>query len=135
MIIKWNDTFHVNIDHVDNQHRNLVGLVNNLAEAMANAKGKDVLAAIIDDLVSYTQEHFQAEERIMELVNYPELTMHQSEHAAFIEKVTDFQIKFDRGQLGLTIEVMNFLCDWVRNHIKKSDKKYAEFIGENGLPS
>ncbi|MCL7488500.1 MAG: bacteriohemerythrin [Desulfobulbaceae bacterium] len=133
ILIRWDESFFVNIDEIDKQHEKLVGIVNTLAEAMSEGQGKTVLGKIIDELVDYTKIHFRTEERVLKLVDYPELEKHQAEHADFVQKVTDFQKGFDRGQLGLTVEVMNFLCDWVRNHIKKNDKQYALYIDEHGL--
>ena len=52
MIIKWDDSFRVDIEDVDKQHKNLIGIVNRLAEAMADGTGKNTLAAIFDELVS-----------------------------------------------------------------------------------
>jgi hemerythrin-like metal-binding protein len=100
---------------------------------MSEGQGKSVLGEIIDELVNYTVVHFRTEERILKIVNYPEFSGHQKEHADFVQKVSDFQKGFARGQLGLTVEVMNFLCDWVRIHIKKNDKKYAQFLDTHGL--
>ena len=133
MIIKWDKSFYVNIEEIDQQHEKLVGIVNSLAEAMADGEGKKVLAKIIQELVYYTKVHFQTEERILQLIDYHKLKEHKRQHREFVDKVTEFQTNFDRGQLGLTVEVMNYLCEWVRNHIKKSDKQYAQFIDENEL--
>lgn len=133
ILVKWDESFLVNVDEIDQQHQKLVGIVNKLAVAMSEGKGKNVLGKIIDELVNYTIVHFRTEERILKIVNYPEFSGHQREHADFVQKVSDFQKEFARGQLGLTVEVMNFLCDWVRIHIKKNDKKYAQFLDTHGL--
>lgn len=133
MLIQWNDSFNVHIEDVDYQHQTLVSLINDLGEAMSDGKGKEFLQKILAELIRYTKDHFQAEERIFRIVDYPESEEHKREHDTFVQKVTDFQVDFDRGRLGLTVEVLNFLCDWVRNHIKQSDKKYAQYIDASGL--
>jgi len=51
----------------------------------------------------------------------------------FVAKVSEFKDGFEKGKLGLSISVMDFLSDWLRNHIKGVDKKYGPFFNEKGL--
>jgi len=37
------------------------------------------------------------------------------------------------NKLGITLEVMNFLKDWLSHHILSVDKKYAPFLNEKGI--
>lgn len=135
IIIEWNETFYTHVDEIDRQHQNLINIINELAQSMADGKGRSVIGKIIDRLVDYTQVHFRTEERIFTLIDYPETKRHLKEHADFVQKITVFHDGFRNGRLGLTVEVMNFLCDWARNHIKKSDKEYAAYLNEQGLRS
>ena len=57
----------------------------------------------------------------------------KQEHAAFSMKVDDFAKKFQKGQLGISIELMDFLSDWLGKHIKGTDKKYSALFNANGL--
>lgn len=132
VIIEWNETFSTNVDEIDKQHRHLIDLINELAQSMADGRGRTVIGTIIDKLVDYTKVHFRTEERIFTLVEYPETKSHVKEHADFIRKIMEFRDGFKSGRIGLTVEVMNFLCDWARNHIKKSDKHYAAYIADQG---
>jgi hemerythrin len=132
-LITWNESLSVNIAEIDRQHKKLIGMVNDLNDAMKVGKGKEVLGEIVRGLVSYTVTHFRAEENYFDRYGYPETDAHKKEHAAFIEKVTDFKDKFESKNLFLTIEVMNFLSDWLKNHIMGTDKKYSRFFNEKGV--
>ena len=83
-------------------------------------------------LASYTVTHFKTEERYFDQLGYPETDSHKKEHVAFVEKVTDLKNKFETRNLLLTIEVMDFLSDWLRGHIMGTDKKYSGFFNETG---
>ena len=48
-LIKWNDSFSVNVVKVDQEHKKLIAMVNDLTDAMKAGKGKDVLGKILDD--------------------------------------------------------------------------------------
>ena len=129
-IFKWDDSLVVHVEVIDRQHRKLVEIINTLAESMALGKGRDELGRIISGLKEYTQEHFRTEEAIIDQYNYPESAGHKEEHAEFVDRVSSFNDDFQAGRLGITVEILNFLCDWLRDHIKGSDGKIGRFINE-----
>lgn len=77
--------------------------------------------------------HFKTEEKYMQNFKFTGYQAHKKEHEGFVNKVDAFQNDFDEGKLGLSIEVMTFLRDWVLKHIKETDKKYIDIFKENGL--
>ncbi len=131
--MNWSDEFSVNVKEIDDQHRKLVELINKLHTAMAERKGKEVLGGIIKELMDYTAYHFSTEEKYFEMYNYPEKLAHIQEHNDFVRKVQEFQKGFEAGKILLSVDIMNFLTDWLRRHILGSDKKYGPFFNEKGL--
>ena len=132
-LITWNDSFSVNVAEIDKQHQSLVQMMNELHDAMRQGKGKNVEGQIIAELVRYTVTHFNKEEKYFDQFGYPEKESHKKEHTYFVKKVSDFKNGFDEGRLGLSVQVMNFLSDWLQKHIKGTDKKYSHFFNEKGL--
>ena len=133
VLISWDESLSVNVQEIDNQHQKIVKMINKLHDAMRQGKGKDVLGKIINNLVKYTQIHFQTEEKYFAKFDYPNAETHKKEHQNFVKKVIEFREDFESGRLGLTIQVMNFLRDWLTNHIQGSDKKYSKFFNERSL--
>ena len=132
-LIKWDDSFSVKVAEIDKQHQKLIDMINELNDAMKQGKGKDILGKIIKGLVQYTATHFKTEEDYFKQFNYPHADTHKKEHDAFVKKVSEFKDEFEKGNISLTIEVMKFLSDWLRNHIKGTDKHYSRFFNEHGL--
>jgi len=132
-LINWNDNFSVKVKEIDRQHQNLIRMINDLDDAMRQAKGKDILKKILGEMVDYTASHFAAEEKYFARFGYPEAENHIKEHKVFIEKVASFQKKFETTRIGLTTDVINFLSDWLRKHIQGTDKKYGPFLNEKGI--
>jgi hemerythrin-like metal-binding protein len=93
---------------------------------MKEGKAKNILEFILDDLISYTKEHFRTEERMMLNANFPGLKEHCKEHEKLTEKVIDFQKSFIEGKALITMDLMNFLKNWLINHIEGTDKKYKD---------
>ncbi|HYB19691.1 MAG TPA: bacteriohemerythrin [Thermodesulfobacteriota bacterium] len=133
MLIQWNDSLSVNVGEIDRQHQRLVGMINDLNEAMRQGKGKDVLGKIVNGLITYATTHFRTEEGYFDQFAYPAADGHKKEHSDFTKKVSEFKDGFEKGKLGLSIQVLDFLSDWLQNHIKGVDKKYGPFFNEKGL--
>lgn len=132
-VITWNDKYSVGIREMDNQHKKLADIINELNDAMSLGKGKDVLGRVLSSLVDYTKTHFSAEERLMKTHGYPEYSQQKSEHDDLTKKVFDIQQKYLDGKTMISLEVMNFLKNWLINHIQGSDMKYASFLNNKGV--
>lgn len=131
--MKWQDSWSVGISAIDTQHKHLVQLINDLHEALRQGKGKEVLGKLLAALIAYTKEHFSREESLIALHKYPDLEAHKVQHQKFTEKVVDFQRQYQSGDMVLTIDVMDFLSQWLRQHILGTDQKYAEFLHSKGV--
>lgn len=69
----WKDSYSVGVKEMDNQHKVLVDLINQLHTAMTAGKGSSVAGPIISEMVRYTKFHFDAEEKLMTTHGYPGL--------------------------------------------------------------
>ncbi len=132
-LIRWDDSMSVGITLIDRQHRKLVELVNQLFEALRAGKGNDVLATVLGSLVDYTQQHFAEEERMMRAHDYPGVDQHQAAHRALVERVADFQTRFNQGSATISSDLFNFLKDWLLHHIKEQDKAYGPYLNSRGV--
>lgn len=129
----WKEEYSVNIKEIDDQHKNLVSMINDLHKSMMTGKGKVVLQDVLKRMLNYTIEHFSTEEKYMIKFNFPGYEEHKAAHDTFIDEVHKLSEDFDSGKLFLTIDVMNFLRDWLREHIMKTDKEYSKVFIENGV--
>ncbi len=131
-LVSWSSSFSINIKKVDEQHKKLIEMLNELHEAMTEGRGKDVLSDILNGMAEYTVIHFSTEEELMQRYNYPGYVKHKFEHDQFVKKVTEFKDKFESGQIS-AIEVMRYLSDWLKSHILGSDKKLGAFLNTKGV--
>lgn len=129
----WNDKYSVGIRELDNQHKQLMNILNELYDAMQNATAQDRIGRIINELTNYTKIHFATEERYMEAHNYPALSSQKVEHQRFIQKVGEFKQDFESGKIALSLNVANFVKDWLSSHILGSDKNYGPFLNAKGV--
>ncbi len=132
-LFDWKESYSVNIKDVDNQHKILIRSLNELYEAMLTRKAKNVIDGILKSLSDYADFHFAFEENLMQKYKFPGFSQHKKEHEAFVTKVSEFIQKHKDGHLMLSMEVMNFLKDWLKNHIQGVDKKYSPFLNGKGV--
>jgi hemerythrin len=133
-LMEWTEKLSVGVTQFDQEHQKLVGMVNDLFDAVQAGKGKDRLGPILDGLITYTKTHFANEERYMTEHNYPNLKAHKAEHDALAKQVLAVQAKFQAGATAaLSMEVMNFLKNWLVKHILGTDKTYGPFLNSKGI--
>ena len=132
-LINWHPNFSINIEEIDKQHQLLVKMINDLYDAMNAGEEKAVLQKLINRLNIYAAMHFAKEEHYFDTFGYPETELHKKEHSNFEDKVLNFESDFNKGSQSLSIEIVNFLGDWLVGHIQGSDKKYASFLNQRGI--
>ena len=108
----------------------LVNSLNQLHEAMLNREAKEVIGGIIKGLYDYIGVHFSDEESQMQKYDYPEYSEHKKTHHAFVQKVGEFQTKFEEGELMLSMQVTIFLKDWLKSHIKGTDQSTVSSLAK-----
>jgi hemerythrin-like metal-binding protein len=122
--IKWNDELSVDNIIIDKQHKELFRLINDFYNAIVEKKGKEATQRAIEDMEDYIKTHFTSEEIMMKNAGYDDLEQHLKEHKFYVEKVRDLRERFNEGRMILSLEVTNFIKDWITNHIKITDQKY-----------
>ena len=131
--IDWKPEYSVNVAEIDRQHQTLIGMINDLFEAMKVKQGDQVIGSLIRKLTTYTSTHFKTEERYFDQFGYAEASAHKQLHQQFVDQVTDFQAKQKAGSLTLSMEMLKFLERWLIGHIQGEDKKYSAVFNEKGL--
>ncbi len=133
-LIVWNEArYGVNIKEIDNQHKQIVDVINHLQASMSQGKGKEVLGKILGNMAQYARGHFATEEKIMQTNGYPGLTEQKKEHEAFTKKALALKADFDSGKVSLSIDTMMFLKNWLDDHIANTDRKYSKFLNDKGV--
>jgi hemerythrin-like metal-binding protein len=130
---EWKEEYSVNVQEIDQQHKQLVKLIFKLFDSINKLATKEKLGSILDELIKYTGYHFNTEEKYFDLFNYENKEEHINEHRKFVEKVKDFQQKYLNHEVEISFELIDFLEDWLLNHLMDSDKKYVKCFMEHGL--
>lgn len=133
--IDWSEKFSVGVGVLDEQHKTLVAMINNLIDTPNIASNEAVITEMLDRMIRYATTHFEKEEGLMRIHNCPEFTSQRKQHVEFMKNTAEF-CKVEEG----TVVIQNFsdslliyLREWWLNHILVDDMKYKSFFEEKGL--
>ncbi len=132
-IIWLQDKYTVNVRKFDDQHRKLVEIINEVFDAKKNHAGKGVILNILTQLSDYAKNHFADETMVLRENDYPDLETQKNEHANFVIKVNHFIQEFHADNMSLNDEMLDFLKNWLINHIMQTDKKYGTYLNERNI--
>ncbi len=121
----WDEAYDLGIPVIDEEHRQLLSLVNTFIAALHTKDERKVIVSTFDSLIEYTKEHFKNEEMFMKKYKYPELSDHKKKHLQLTREV----MALNKGKDYIFSDtIADFLISWLTNHIMGEDKKYADYI-------
>jgi hemerythrin len=127
-IFEWNESHAVHVPEVDDEHRQIFRLCDDLQRAMmAGAPTADV-QAIVDELVIHTAHHFSHEERQMRAAGYTHYAWHHRLHHAARSHIKVLERRIRRGDRDAAIELLNFLSPWLSDHIRLADRMFGAYL-------
>jgi hemerythrin len=132
--MKWTPVMSVGVAVLDEDHRRLVGIINQLHYGIVAGHKREVLEAVLDHLIDYAREHFAREEDLLIRAGYIDTPAHKIEHAHFLSQICNLQARVKRAPVSmLDLELMSFLRSWLVSHIQGSDKKYGPRLNAHGV--
>jgi hemerythrin-like metal-binding protein len=126
--VQWKESMSVGIPQIDAEHKALISMLNDLFLSLRVGKGQDVACETVKSMAMYAVKHFTTEERLFKEHAYPGAEAHIAEHEAFVAEVEDFLDRADCGTCLFTLEIANYLKEWLGKHIMGSDLKYAPYL-------
>jgi hemerythrin-like metal-binding protein len=133
MHFPWKPEYSFGIKEIDAQHQSFVGILDRLYDSILANSPREDLGQILKALIAYAVEHFATEEKYFDQFNYEGALEHKAKHQELKDKVLDFQNKFNEKQADISVELIDFLEDWLVNHLLAVDKKYVDCFHEHGL--
>jgi hemerythrin len=133
LFFPWKDFYSVSVIEIDNQHKVITEMLNELYDSFIKKEHEIKLGEILSRLSDYAVYHFETEEKYFSQFRYGKRIAHIREHNDFTDKIKAFRKEFDKNSTALTYKLINFLREWLMNHILVSDKEYVMCFKENGL--
>ena len=131
-IVVWGDSYATGIELIDNQHKELVRLTNQLYHACL--AGNDIIETAfktaMTQMVDYVRFHFTAELELLKRINYPNYHEHKKQHDTLVMNILEASKEYNVGKKFVAHSFVRTLKDWVFSHIAFSDKLYSAYVSE-----
>ena len=129
-IISWSENYSTGIELVDNQHKELVNLTNELYRACrsGSSRAEAVFKDAMSRMVDYVRFHFSTEQMIFDLIKYPDAKEHKKQHDTMVMNILDAVKEFSKGSKFVPHNFVRTLKDWILSHIAVYDKAYSTYI-------
>jgi hemerythrin-like metal-binding protein len=132
-ILIWEPSMSVGVNEIDEQHKKLISIISDFYESFDKGEIQAGLEVALQKLIEYAVYHFETEEKYFDKFNYEFKDEHKQKHKNFKEKVLVFQERFKKEGTSIVLEFMDFLNDWLVDHLENEDQKYVKCFHDNGL--
>ena len=129
-IVAWDDKYAIGITMIDNQHRELISLTNELFRACLDGDEvlKDVFKETMERMVDYVRFHFGAEQELLQRIRYPGYQEHKRQHDVLVLDILNAVKEYKEGKKFVPNQFVRTLRDWILSHIAYSDQLYASYV-------
>jgi len=140
MLISWDEIPQVDMDFMNEVHKEDVDIINNIFEHILKYDESEESAAVIDELykewIAHTVKHFQNEETKMQEMRFPPYLAHKGEHDRALQEMKELfsYWKKHRDIKALKIYFIETLPAWLHNHISTMDTVTARFFATGESP-
>ena len=130
-LIEWTDEFSVGVDVLDDDHKMLIGMINELHDTSNEGRGLELVDKIFDQLEDYAHMHLSREESLMKSSGYAGYEEHKLAHVEWVKRLRGFKDKYQKENMILAhVEMSQFLQSWLVDHIRGVDFLYREHFKE-----
>ncbi len=132
-LITWSDELSVQVEVIDKQHKNWIGIFNKMHESMLSDNYKAFNAKMeeyVREMIDYTDFHFLFEEEYMKSINYPGLNEHMRKHKKIKDILGEAARDILTGKMTLKSNFLNMTRNWLLDHIMIEDKKYCIYAAQ-----
>ena len=136
--MKWKSQYGIGITEVDKQNKRLFEFVENLKINMqkhtkAKMDSSNLVKEGFTEIIQYTHEHFECEEKLMKMLHYPGIEFQKKQHHELVTEIKELLLEMKTGRRYNVIQLYNFLNQWLSAHIINEDQKLKEFVDKRRL--
>jgi hemerythrin len=130
MSIQWSQSLSTHLPQLDEQHRQMIKLLNELVDAITQNHGQQTVTSVLHAMRVYADEHFACEETCMDRHHCPTAAINRTEHNQFRKMIADFEARLSREGVtdALAMQVEEQLAVWVIQHIGSVDRELAHCV-------
>lgn len=128
-LIEWRDEFELGISSVDQEHKEMIDLINETYARHRDHQSKVTIMDFLGEIYARISSHFALEEKIMKEQNYDQYQEHKQDHESLLEDICEFMDDYDRDKPFSEEDMGEFLEHWFINHFRSKDARLHKHLG------
>ncbi len=136
MKIEWSENIETTINELDDKHREIIRIIDNLI-SMSEKIAEEEKASGIEKEVRYfggfLLNAFKTPEEFMIEYKYPKYDAHKGEHIEFLKNYSVLKrLLEEEGDISVILKATkNQAIEWMVSHMTSADKDFADFLKRN----
>lgn len=132
MLLVWTENLSVKVQELDDDHKKLIKVINELHYAILGGGSSGEVDAVeieiaLHRLENYARVHFDREEKILAAAAHADLEAQREAHRNMVLAVAEMTVRFHESTKSRhASELMNFAYEWLTNHVYVADRRWAE---------
>ncbi len=128
-LVDWREEYETGVPDVDHEHRELIGLINQLEPALIDGDARPAVPDLLGDILAAINAHFALEERLMRDARYPEYRDHKGDHDRLLDELRDLMDDYESGRWIDVAEFARRVGDWFAVHFRTFDARLHRRLG------
>lgn len=131
--VEWCDGLNTGVKEIDNDHKQILFLINQISDAIENHQFEESIASIFDQLEDYTTCHFSREEALLRRHRFKDIEAHAKSHQSFSNKIDELRKIWQANKSQQVAEdISRFLVNWLIHHIVEEDLPFISTLSDTG---
>lgn len=131
--IEWSENYKIGIQEIDDQHKSIFQMVNELIDAQELSVNSKVVSETLYKMIKYAELHFNCEEQYMTERNFPGLALQKQQHLEFRKMLAGLCEDTLERKKEVPGELLGFLLKWIIDHVLNSDQMFKIFLNEQDV--
>ncbi|TAN59169.1 MAG: bacteriohemerythrin [Magnetospirillum sp.] len=131
MPVQWSSQFSVGIVAIDEDHRKLFAMIDEMRDMVVRQAHPDDIEFLLERMIDFAAYHFRREEALLQGNGYPGFVGHKTNHDRFATQAAAVLVDWRAGRRdGVTAKFADDIEAWLVEHVMKEDMAYKDFLGE-----
>lgn len=128
--LEWKNEYSLGIPEVDYEHRELIGLINDLLLQLNENGSSAGITDSLGEVYARIALHFALEEKIMREQNYDQYREHKADHDRLLNEIRDIMDEYENSEKIDTDAFATRLDDWFSAHFRTMDARFHRHLGK-----
>ena len=133
IILEWEEKYSVGFPVIDQQHRNMLSIGNQLLLSLQTNQAKQETLQVLEALITESERHFQTEEELMQRSGFGSYVTHKIDHDSLKAQIKILKRECENDRVKAGNHLISIVRNWLLEHVMSYDKGLGRFLVERKI--